>query len=452
MTLIASDKQRIIVGLGATGLSCARFFQRQGLAFAVVDSRAEPPQLAAFQREFPDVELTLGPFQTDQLSHADELVVSPGVPLEEPAIAAAIAAGAQVYGDIDLFMDAAQAPVVAITGSNGKSTVTTLVGAMAAASGRRVAMGGNLGTPALDLLTDNVELYVLELSSFQLERTASLRPAAATVLNVSPDHMDRYASLMAYYQAKQRIYRDARHVVFNRADALTQPLLAEGVAATSFGLDRPDLKTYGVVEEFGERWLAAGRQLLLPVRELGMNGAHNVANALAALALGNAVALPQAAMVETLKRFTGLPHRCQLVADFDGVRYYDDSKGTNVGATVAAIKGLCPETHASVVLIAGGVGKGAAFDELAPVLGRYGRAAVLIGEAAPSMHAVLENVLPLYNAADMAQAVAYAAASAQPGDAVLLSPACASFDMFRDYVHRGDVFAEAARSLGGAAC
>ncbi len=452
MTLIASDKRITIVGLGATGLSCARFLRRRGQPFRVIDSRLEPPMLAQFRAEFSDVPLHLGSFDTDLMCAASELVVSPGVALAEPAIAAAQRAGVSVIGDIDLFVREAAAPIVAVTGSNGKSTVTTLVGEMAQAAGRRVAVGGNLGTPALDLLADDIELYVLELSSFQLERAAPLNAAVATVLNVSPDHMDRYATVLAYHQAKHRIYRGARHCVFNRDDSLSEPLLARDVKATSFGLDRPDLNAFGVITDGNARWLAFGAEQLLRCDELKMAGEHNVANALAALALGQAAGLPMPPMLTVLRSFTGLAHRCQHVADIDGVHFYDDSKGTNVGATVAAVTGLAAGRDRRIVLIAGGVGKDAEFEPLAPVLKQYGRAVVLIGDAAPALHAVLAAALPCRHASSMEEAVALAAELAEPDDCVLLSPACASFDMFRDYNERGDVFTAAVLARRAAAC
>jgi UDP-N-acetylmuramoylalanine--D-glutamate ligase len=455
MTLIASDKRRVVVGLGATGLSCARHLAARGLPFAVVDTREAPPGLDTLRRELPQVPVQLGGFDAALLADAEELIVSPGVPLQEPAIAAAIAAGVSVIGDIDLFARALKepayaAPLIAITGSNGKSTVTTLVGEFAKAAGRNVGVGGNLGTPALELLAPGRDLYVLELSSFQLERAQPLDPLVATVLNVSADHMDRYPNLLAYHQAKHRIFRGAKHVVVNRDDNLSQPLLAQGMTQWSFGLNAPDFRGFGLRTEGGVVQLAFERELLLPVTEMKIAGRHNIANALAALAIGHAAGLPLAAMVDVLKTFTGLAHRCQLVGEARGVRFYDDSKGTNVGATIAAVEGLCDGTEKRVVLIAGGVGKGADFAALRPVLQRCGRAVVLIGESAPKLEAALAGALPLSRAASMREAVVSAALAAQPGDAVLLSPACASFDMFRDYAHRGDVFAEAVRELLGA--
>lgn len=465
MALIASDKRRVVVGLGATGLSCARFLAARGLPFVVADTRETPPGLDELRRELPQVPVRLGPFDADLFLNAEELIVSPGVPLQEPAIAAAIAAGVSAIGDIDLFARELSAPMfaaplIAITGSNGKSTVTTLVGEFAKAAGRDVGVGGNLGTPALELLVPGRDLYVLELSSFQLERAQPLNPLVATVLNVSPDHMDRYPNLLAYHQAKHRIFRGAKQVVVNRDDNLSQPLLAQGVTPWTFGLSEPDFRGFGLRNENGADHLAFERELLLPVEAMKVAGRHNIANALAALALGHAAGLPLATMVEVLRNFTGLAHRCQLVGEARGVRFYDDSKGTNVGATIAAVEGLCDGDDKRVVLIAGGVGKGADFAALKPVLQKCGRAAVLIGESAPKLEATLDGALPLSRAQTMPEAVVSAALAAQPGDAVLLSPACASFDMFRDYAHRGDVFADAVRALlgngdalaGGGAC
>jgi UDP-N-acetylmuramoylalanine--D-glutamate ligase len=434
-----------------TGLSCARFFAKHGIAFGVADSRDNPPGLEAFRKEFAGVTVFLGKFSEKLFTEADELIVSPGIALDEPAIAAAIKHGVKICGDIDLFVREARAPIVAITGSNGKSTVTTLVGDMAKAAQLNAGVGGNLGTAALDLLGPARDLYVLELSSFQLERAQPLHAEVATVLNVSPDHMDRYPSVLAYHQAKHKIFRGCKQVVINRADPLSQPLIPAGVAQWSFGLDAPDFNGFGVRESRGERFLAFERELLMPVRELKIAGDHNVANALAALALGHALKLPMPAMLQTLREFSGLAHRCQLIAQTNptaekrDIAFYDDSKGTNVGATVAAVEGLCANRAGKVVLIAGGVGKGAEFDGLKPVLEKFGRALVLIGEAAPAIESIAKNILPIAHARDMQEAVTEAAQFAQSGDSVLLSPACASFDMFDNYAHRGDVFIAAVK-------
>ncbi len=444
--LIASDTRRIVVGLGKTGLSCARHLARRGLPFAVVDSREQPPGLDAFRAEFPEVFLELGPLRAETLSQCDELVVSPGMALATPAIAEALASGVRAVGDIELFAREVNAPIVAITGSNGKSTVTTLLGNMAQRAGRKVQVGGNLGTPVLDMLAEGeAELYVLELSSFQLETTHSLKAEVATLLNLSPDHMDRYPSVLAYHQAKSRIFLGARQVVVNRGDALSEPLLAQGVTRWSFGLDRPDRHGFGLVEHAGETWLAFEFKPLMPAAQVRIPGRHNLENALAALALGHAVGLPMAAMLEELKAFAGLPHRCQWVGAKDGVAFFNDSKGTNVGASVAAMAGL----GGGLVLIAGGDGKGADFAQLGDEIARRCRGAVLIGVSADAIEAAIAGRVPVSRASSMEQAVQQAASLAQAGDSVLLSPACASFDMFRSYEHRGDVFSAAALAWCG---
>jgi UDP-N-acetylmuramoylalanine--D-glutamate ligase len=447
VSLIASDNRRIVIGLGKTGISIARYFSKQGLSFAVADSRKVPPDLEQFQSEFPNIELSLGEFTADQFLSATELVVSPGISLVEPAIAAAKANGVEVSGDIEWFCREAAAPIVAITGSNGKSTVTTLVGEMAACAGRRVAVGGNLGTPALDLLSDTIELYVLELSSFQLERCASVGAEVATVLNVSEDHLDHHGSLINYHQAKHRIFRDCKQVVINRDDTLSTPLIPDDVIRWSFGLGRSDFRAFGLIEKDGEQHLALAREALLPVAAMKISGSHNVSNALAALALGSAVGLPMPAMLTAIVDFKGLEHRCEFVAEVNGVRYYNDSKGTNVGAAVSALRGLA--SSGKVILIAGGIGKGADFNPLMDALADTGRAAVFIGEMASPMMAMLDSRIPAVMSDSMSAAVKAAANFAAPGDVVLLSPACASFDMFSNYEHRGREFSSSVAALVG---
>lgn len=452
MSLIATDQLRIVVGLGKSGMSVVRFLARQGLRFAVCDTRENPPELATLHSEYPDVEVRCGALDADWLSRASELYVSPGLALSTPALQQAAAAGVKMSGDIDLFARYAQAPIVAITGSNAKSTVTTLVGAMAAAAGKRVAVGGNLGTPALDLLDAAVELYVLELSSFQLETTERLNAEVATCLNVSDDHMDRYDGIQSYHLAKHRIFRGARQVVVNRQDPLSSPLIADQVPCWSFGLDKPDFRSFGILEEGGERYLAFQFARLMSVRELKIPGAHNQSNALAALALGHAAGLPLDAMLETLRDFTGLPHRCQWVRDRRGISWYDDSKATNVGAALAAIEGLGSTIAGRLLLVAGGDGKGADFSPLRAPVARYCRAVLLLGRDAGLIDAALRDaagqpVTTLVRVADLGEAVRRAAELAQPGDAVLLSPACASLDMFRNFEERGRLFVQAVEEL-----
>ena len=447
MSLIASDHFRIVVGLGKSGMSLVRFLAQQGVSFAVADTRANPPELATLRRDYPQVEVRCGELDVEFLCRADELYVSPGLALATPALQAAAARGVKLSGDIDLFARNAKAPIVAISGSNAKSTVTTLVGEMAAAAGKRVAVGGNLGTPALDLLSDDIELYVMELSSFQLETTNQLGAEVATVLNVSEDHMDRYSGLPAYHLAKHRIFRGARQVVVNRQDALSRPLMGEGLPCWTFGLSAPDFKAFGLREENGEKYLAFEFQNLMPVRELKVRGAHNQANALAALALGHAVGLPFDAMLSSLRSFTGLEHRCQWVRELDGVSYYNDSKATNVGAALAAIDGLGSDMDGKLVLIAGGDGKGADFSGLAESVAKYCRAVVLMGRDAPLIAAALGNAVPQVFVNSLDDAIEQSRSLARPGDAVLLSPACASFDMFKNYEERGQLFARAVEVL-----
>lgn len=447
MALIATDNTRLVVGLGETGLSIARYLARQQLPFAVADNRVAPPGLAAFAAEFPAVQLHLGPFDATLFCSVNELLLSPGIPLSEPAIAAARAAGVVLSGDIQYFSQAAAAPIVAITGSNGKSTVTTLVGEMAGDAGVRVAVGGNLGTPALDLLADDVALYVVELSSFQLERCDLLGAEVATVLNVSEDHLDHHGTMVAYHQAKHRIFRGCKKVVVNRDDPLSSPLVPDDVERWDYRLGRSDFRCFGLLQQNGQEFIALAGKPLMACRELLIAGRHNLSNALAALALGSAAGLPLDSMLRTLARFRGLAHRCEYVASVDGVTYYNDSKGTNVGASEAAIRGLADD--GKVVLIAGGQGKGASFTSLGDTLAESGRAAVLIGEAADQIDAAIRGRVASVRAHSMDEAVKMARQLSQPGDKVLLSPACASFDMFNGYSHRGQAFVDAVNQLVG---
>jgi UDP-N-acetylmuramoylalanine--D-glutamate ligase len=446
---LAAQQRRtrtLIVGLGKTGLSCARFLAAHGEEIAITDSRERPPGLADLRELLPDAAVFLGGFSEDALKRADRLVLSPGVAANSPFVAKARALGMPVLGDIELFAHYARAPIVGITGANGKSTVTTLVGLMAERAGKRVRVGGNLGTPALDLLKkDEPDLYVLELSSFQLEITDSLPCVAATVLNLSPDHMDRYAGMKDYAAAKARIFRHCRTAVLNREDQWVRDMAAEVKRRVSFGLDAPEGHDYGIVGGGAERWLVKGVAKLMPASMLRIQGRHNLANALAALALGEAAGLPQGAMLQELAEFRGLPHRMEFVAAAKDVVYYDDSKGTNVGATLAAVQGVSQP----LVLIAGGDGKGQDFAPLADALVGMARAVVLLGKDADQIEKCLAGRVPVKRAKDMETAVAAAADLAQSGDMVLLSPACSSLDMYENFEHRGRVFAAAVRRLSG---
>lgn len=429
----------LIVGLGKTGLSCARYLARQGVPVAITDSRLQPPELNALREEFPDIAMFVGGFDAAAFAATEEIIISPGVSVQEPLVAAAIARGVPVIGDIELFARVVSKPVVAITGSNGKSTVTQLVGDMIAAAQRHVAVGGNIGTPALDLLSQGaVDFYVLELSSFQLETTHSLNVAAAVCLNVTPDHLDRYDGMDDYRAAKLRIFRGDGVIVVNRDDALTNMYAPPKRDVRSFGLDAADGNNFGLRINNGVEWLAQGERLLMPASDVLIAGRHNTSNALAALSLGDAIGLPMDAMLTVLRRFPGLPHRTQFVAERDNIRWYNDSKGTNVGATQAALEGM----PGKVVLIAGGLGKGQDFSVLRAAVAAKARAVMLIGKDAPLIDQALTGVCPLVRCKDMREAVQQARLAAQSGDVVLLSPACSSFDMFAGYDHRGQVFTD----------
>jgi UDP-N-acetylmuramoylalanine--D-glutamate ligase len=447
----------VVVGLGKTGASCVRYLSRRGMAVSATDSRRAPPGLQELGDAAAGLELRLGGFDLELLDDASQVVISPGVSLDEPIAAAARARGIEILGDVELFARAARAPVIGITGTNGKSTVTTLVARMAAAAGRRVLAGGNLGPPALDLLEEAVpDLYVLELSSFQLDTTRSLSLQAAVVLNVSADHLDRYASVAHYADSKARIYSQAATIVLNADDALVAAMgdayqqsrvvrFSVESSDADFCLVRDGMPGGDQPGEAQRIWLARGGEKLMDTARMKIKGLHNAANALAALALGEAAGLPMAAMCAALESFPGLPHRSAWVADIAGVHYIDDSKGTNVGATIAAVAGM----PGPLVMIAGGEGKGQDFTPLAGAFRGKVRHAVLIGKDAPALAAALAGVCSTETVGSMAAAVSAAQRSARAGDTVLLSPACASLDMFRDYGHRGDAFAAAVRNLAG---
>ena len=445
------SRMTLIVGLGATGLAAARFLAARGERLRVIDSRAAPPMQEALRREHPDLEVVAGTLDPRFLADVERVVLSPGLAVDLPILQEARARGLAVVSEIELFAAHAAAPVVAVTGSNGKSTVTTLAARMLEACGLRAPAGGNLGPPALELLeADAPDAYVLEISSFQMETTQSLRPAAAAVLNVSADHLDRHGSVAHYAALKEKLLAAAAHAVVNADDPLVRAMGERHANATAFSVERPLEHGYSLLDSAGSPWLARHGEPLLRAAALALRGRHNEANALAALALaavfiensGGGKAELDAALA-ALVRFAGLPHRCRPVGSRGGVEYIDDSKGTNVGATTAAIANL----PGPLVLIAGGQGKGQDFAPLADAARGKVKAAVLIGEAAPALERVLAGVCAVRRAGDMGEAVRAAAEAASPGDTVLLSPACASQDMFRDYKHRGEAFAAAVEEL-----
>jgi len=438
-------RSAVIVGMGRTGLSVARHLQRCGYRLSLTDSRESPPELAGVQALGAGIVTRTGGFDARLLEQADMVITSPGVPLDDPFFVQARARGLDIVGDIELFARAADAPVVGITGTNGKSTVTTLLGRMAERAGVRVRVGGNLGQPALDLLDRGpTDLYVLELSSFQLDTTHSLKLKAAVVLNLSADHMDRYATLRHYADSKARIFANSEMAVVNADEPEVARMPRPGQRVVSFSVHSPNADFSLVTPPQGEGpWLARRGSPLLPLTALKISGRHNAANALATLALGDALRLPLTPMIDELRDFTGLPHRAQWVADLKGVRYINDSKGTNVGATLAAVDGLA----GPLVVIAGGDGKGQDFTPLANAFRGKVRTAVLLGRDAGLIETALAGICHTARVENMQEAVRAAARFAQPGDTVLLSPACSSLDMFRDYAHRGNVFAAAVQEL-----
>jgi UDP-N-acetylmuramoylalanine--D-glutamate ligase len=439
---INASAKDLVLGLGATGLSVARYLRRKELDAIFADSRDEPPGLNELQEAWPGAEVLRG--ATKLPKNANRIIVSPGIADSDPILKAARKAKLEIISDIELFTREASAPFIAVTGSNGKSTVTTLLYHMCRAAGHHVLAGGNLGEPALDLLDQaKPDFYILELSSFQLQRTESLPTTAAVLLNVSPDHLDWHASEDEYRQSKYRIFREARAAVINRADEESANRVKKIKSVISFGLDEPAESQFGVRNVEGVDYLARGEQLLIATNELKMYGLHNQANALAALATGELIGLEISAMLQVLNEFPGLPHRMQFVTRVGAVDYINDSKATNVAAAVASIDSV----SSNLVLIAGGDGKGGEFDDLVAALENKLRAAVLIGKDAEKISAALDTVMPVYFAQDMDDAVAQAASYAESDDTVLLAPACASLDQYDDYAARGDAFCAAAKAL-----
>jgi UDP-N-acetylmuramoylalanine--D-glutamate ligase len=462
MNGLYSGARVLILGLGETGLSIARWIARQGGMVRAADTRAAPPAADRLRASLPEAEIVAGAFGEHLLAGVDLVAVSPGVPLAEPVVRAARSRGLDVAGDVELLARflavAPPAKVIAITGTNGKSTVTALAGVLCRAGGLDAEVAGNISPAVLDALMARLdagrlpEAWVLELSSFQLEATASLRPAAATMLNLSEDHLDRYPGIEEYAAAKARIFAGDGVQVLNRGDPRSLGMRLPGRAVVTFGLDaarEPD--HYGILRIAGEPWLARGATPLIAARDLRLAGMHNVANALAALALSRAIGVRCAPVLEALAAFPGLPHRVERVGEIDEAIFYDDSKGTNVGATVAALDGFARQFDGSgrkVVLIAGGEGKGQDFAPLAAAVAAAARAVVLIGRDAPRIaQAIDASGVAVVRAATIGEAVRRAVAAARPGDAVLLSPACASFDMFENYRRRGEAFAAAVREL-----
>ena len=446
--LIQRGGLKVVAGLGISGVAAVNFLHKQGYRVAVTDSRQNPPGHDQIPAE---IKTSFGELDLELLLSAEEIVISPGLDPKIEQIQEAVKQGIPVVSEIQILRRATDKPIVAITGSNAKSTVTTLIGIMAQAAGKKVAVGGNLGRPALDLTNDDPELYILELSSFQLEATSNLNADVAVVLNMSEDHLDRHGDMFGYHTAKHRIFQGVKKVVYNRDDSLTRPLVPDATPMQSFGLNAPDMNQFGILKDTdGTIWLARGRERLLKSEDMYIQGTHNVANALACLALGEAIDLPLDTMLETLKTFKGLEHRCEFVKEVKQVRYYNDSKGTNIGATLAAIDGLGAAIEVKggkVAIILGGQGKGQDFTALRESLTKYVKVAVLIGEDAPIIEQAIQGTTTLLHAQTFKEAVELCQKNTQANDVVLLSPACASFDMFTGYPQRGHQFVELVNAL-----
>ncbi len=437
-------RETVVIGLGETGLSVAQHLSKQDVTFSMCDTRSNPPQLSTFKRHFPNTEIHLGELVEGVFTQATQIIVSPGVDTNQDVIREVVATNeCECIGDIELFARSTTKPIVAITGSNGKSTVTSLLAEMARSANVNAYAGGNLGPPALNLLNhSDAELFVLELSSFQLESTQSLQPEVSVVLNVSPDHLDRHGDVDSYAQIKEHIYSNAKSSVVNRNDEYVSRMKTAG-RIISFALDQPSEGQFGVLKENKCSYLAFGDEYLLPVSELALQGESGILNSLAALAVGHALNLPMQLMLDKLKDFKGLPHRLALVIEHEGVSWFNDSKGTNIGATISSLRSL----NKNIVLIAGGVFKGGDLAQLKEAVDKHAKHVILLGQDANVLQQGIEGVSPVDIASSMNEAVEIAQKIAITGDQVLLSPACASFDTYKNYIERGCDFERCVQEL-----
>lgn len=449
--LIATSNRRAVIGAGITGRSVARFLTAHNMPFDWFDTRASEANLNLAEDERLEAPLQFGEISDDRLCAYDEIILSPGLAKTEPYVVEAENVGAKIIGDIELFARHVEAPVATITGSNGKSSVTTLLAEVAKASGVNAVAAGNLGKPALDQLGRDFDLYVLELSSFQLETTFSLKAGAAVILNMSPDHMDRYASMIEYHAAKRRIHIGATGIVTNRDDLLTQALSGDANIHISFGFDEPDLGQYGLRVKDGSTYVARGLERLFDIDRIKLRGRHNLSNALAVLAMAEVLDLNQQRTIETILAFRGLPHRCELVQGSNSVIWINDSKATNAGAAIAAIKGMVDEVNKAggqLILIAGGQSKDQNFTDLGKIVSENCTQLILMGEDADQIAQSVSADVLVSHVGNMQEAVWKASQVAGDGDCVLLSPACASFDQFDGYEDRGNQFRQAVEALG----
>ena len=436
----------IVVGLGKTGLSCFRYLSHKGLNVAITDSREIPPELSKLKEEFGSVPTYLGNINEKALLASDQIILSPGVSLDNKSIQLSIKNKIPVFGDIELFCQKAKAPIIAVSGSNGKSTVTTIIAEMTSSAGLKTYVGGNIGVPALDLLDGTTpDLYVLELSSFQLETTYSLNAHASVILNISPDHMDRYSSFDDYVDAKKRIYSGQGFMIINKDEEYSDSIITSNREIIYFTLDVPKEGSYGLINHKNEIWLSRGREKIINKSQLKIKGEHNVGNALAAMALAETVSIPTSVMFDVLKDFTGLQHRCQFVKKINNVDWYNDSKATNVKACVASIKGL--SQFGNIILIAGGDSKKSDLSDLRSVIEKYVKKVFLLGIDAKKLADVIGSEVEKEFVENMNEAVKGANKIADSSDLVLLAPACSSLDMYKNYEQRGDAFIAAVNAL-----
>lgn len=445
--------ETIVIGLGETGLSVAEYLSENNISFTMLDTRVNPPQLPLFKQRFPAAEVFLGELEAKRFAHAIQVIVSPGIDVNQHVLHEVVKNNScECIGDIELFARSTKKPVVAITGSNGKSTVTSLFAEMAKAAGVQALAGGNLGPPALSLLQqEDAELFVLELSSFQLESTRTLHPEVSVVLNISPDHLDRHGDVDNYAHIKEHVYTHAKVSVINRDDEYVADMKTSGLVI-SFGLSKPESDEFGVISESGEEYLAFGKQRLLSVNKLALKGESGILNSLAALAIGYALKLPMQNMLAKLESFKGLPHRLAFVAQQNDVSWFNDSKGTNIGATISSLRSLgknqaSNNETSNIVLIAGGVFKGGDLEQLKQAVSKFAKHVILLGQDAAVLQRALAQVVPIEIAESMSDAIQLAEKRAVAGDHVLLSPACASFDMYDNYIQRGSDFENLVKGL-----
>jgi UDP-N-acetylmuramoylalanine--D-glutamate ligase len=444
------EKKVLVIGLGITGFSVARYLAAKNQTFVMYDTRLSPPDLELFKQQFPKIEVYCQNYPEDLLSHTSKIIISPGVDKKSPIIEEALALNLPLENDLDcLAEELKNTKVVAITGSNGKSTVTSWVSEIATLAGLKVAVGGNLGTPVLDLLLeqDNYDLWVLELSSFQLANMRHLNITAGALLNVSPDHLDMHGSMENYIAAKQQMFKFARKGVYNREDEATYPKF-QLEQSESFGLTAPvkDCE-WGIIERNSQAYLAKGKDLWLPTNKLKLKGKHNWQNALATSALCDMIGMDKQIILDGLEHFSGLHHRTEWVSELNGVTFINDSKGTNLGATQAAIEGIGPTISGKIILIAGGLSKGADFTPMRACLNKYVKHVILIGKDALILKKCWDGAVLMSQANTLKDAVKQSVETSSTGDVILLSPACASFDMFKGYEDRGQQFVEIVKGL-----